>query len=217
MARNIERDLREEQRRRQRILTAGLKLFSEKGIENVSLQAVADEAEVGVATLYNYYQNKTKLVVAISAMMWTKFWEISVKDVDEERFKNFTAYESIELYTDIIIKLYREHPEILKFSSDYKTYLCRQSTTKEEVQDHINALNPMSKYFHILYERAKEDKSIRTDIPEDEMFTSVTITVLAMAERYASGLVWSMSDDKNYTKELYNLKEMILNWVRLGI
>lgn len=35
------------------------------GCENVSLQKVADAADVGVATMYKYYQTKVKLVVAI--------------------------------------------------------------------------------------------------------------------------------------------------------
>ena len=66
MARNTERDEREATRRKEQLMKAGFKLFSENGIENVSLQKVADAADVGVATMYKYYQTKVKLVVAIS-------------------------------------------------------------------------------------------------------------------------------------------------------
>ena len=52
MARNTERDEREATRRKEQLMKAGFKLFSENGIENVSLQKVADAADVGVATMY---------------------------------------------------------------------------------------------------------------------------------------------------------------------
>lgn len=70
MARNTERDEREATRRKEQLMKDGFKLFSENGIENVSLQKVADAADVGVATMYKYYQTKVKLVVAISGKIW---------------------------------------------------------------------------------------------------------------------------------------------------
>ena len=51
MPRNIERDEKEAMRRKEQLMEAGFRLFSQYGIENVSLQRVADAAEVGVATL----------------------------------------------------------------------------------------------------------------------------------------------------------------------
>ena len=66
MPRNAERDEREAARRKEQLMKAGFELFSQHGIENVSLQKVADTADVGVATMYKYYQTKVKLVVAIS-------------------------------------------------------------------------------------------------------------------------------------------------------
>ena len=50
--------------------------------ENVSLQRVADAAEVGVATLYNYYQTKVKLVIAISGKIWGDLWKEILKKRD---------------------------------------------------------------------------------------------------------------------------------------
>ena len=81
MPRNIERDEKEAMRRKEQLMEAGFRLFSQYGIENVSLQRVADAAEVGVATLYNYYQTKVKLVIAISGKIWGDLW----KEILEEK------------------------------------------------------------------------------------------------------------------------------------
>ena len=75
MGRNTERDEREAIRRKTQLIHAGFELFSENGIETVSLNAVAEKADVGVATMYNYFQNKVNFVIAISTKIWGEMWE----------------------------------------------------------------------------------------------------------------------------------------------
>ena len=52
-------------RTRKEILDQALKLFNEKGYENVSLDEIAHKATLSRATLYNYYQNKKTIYFAI--------------------------------------------------------------------------------------------------------------------------------------------------------
>ena len=46
---------------RQRILKAAQKLFDKYGVEQVSMNQIASEAQVGSATLYRRYSNKSEL------------------------------------------------------------------------------------------------------------------------------------------------------------
>lgn len=55
MPRNIERDKREADRRKNQLIEAGFRLFSQNGIETVSLQKVADAANVSPATMAERY------------------------------------------------------------------------------------------------------------------------------------------------------------------
>ncbi len=214
MARNVERDAREAERRRNQLIEAGFRLFSSKGIEIVSLQSVADEAHVGIATVYNYYKNKENLLVAISAYMWRSVYDAAFEKLGEDTRDRMNAYQMLEYYIDHIISIYHEHPEILKFSSDYKTYICRKGISGIGVEKQLSALAPLNNLFHEKYEKAKTDGSIRTDIPENQLFTTVAITMLGMSERYAQGLVWAMEDSNDYSRELSYLKEMLLMWVK---
>lgn len=63
MPRNIERDKREADRRKNQLIEAGFRLFSQNGIETVSLQKVADAANVSPATMYKYFLTKEKLLM----------------------------------------------------------------------------------------------------------------------------------------------------------
>jgi AcrR family transcriptional regulator len=59
---------RQKARRHQRILEAAAKLFRKAGYEAVKIEAIATAAEVSIGTIYNYYQNKGDLLVAIVSM-----------------------------------------------------------------------------------------------------------------------------------------------------
>jgi AcrR family transcriptional regulator len=54
--------------RQGRILKAAAALFRRRGYDAVKIEAIAAAAEVSVGTIYNYYQNKGDLLVAIVSM-----------------------------------------------------------------------------------------------------------------------------------------------------
>jgi len=62
--------LREKQKadRERRILQAASDLFRDKGYEGTTIEAIAAIAEVSIGTVYNYYENKGDLLVAIVSM-----------------------------------------------------------------------------------------------------------------------------------------------------
>lgn len=107
MPRNIERDKREADRRKNQLIEAGFRLFSQNGIETVSLQKVADAANVSPATMYKYFLTKEKLLIAISAKVWDEVWQEALGDPGTNHFEHFTAYQGIEFYADRMIALYK--------------------------------------------------------------------------------------------------------------
>jgi AcrR family transcriptional regulator len=62
--------LREKQKadRDQRILRAATRLFREEGYDRTKIGTIAARAKVSIGTVYNYYQNKGDLLVAIVSM-----------------------------------------------------------------------------------------------------------------------------------------------------
>ena len=214
MSRNPERDKVAEKKRRARFEEQGFKMFAERGIDGVSLNEVADAAHAGIATLFNYYQNKVNLVVAISGRIWRDFWDEIRTQIGEDALANMNAYELIQMYSDQIIRLYKERPEMLRYSANYKTYICRQDVDVEELKPHLDPLAPAHKLFHVAYEKAQEDKSIRTDVPEDVLRTTVAITMLAVAERYAQGIVWTEHNEDTHLPELLATQQMLLAWCK---
>lgn len=174
--------------------------------------SVWEAAGVGATTLFKYFRNKENLVIAISGMVWKKIWQDTLTRYGEKEYAEFTAYEMIRNCTSCLIRIYRENPEIFRFSGNYKTFICRRGMRAEDLREHLDPLEPVRTMFHQAYLRVKTDHSIRTDISEEVLFTSVAIAMLAAAERYAQGIVWANRNGTDHTQELLIIQEMILNW-----
>jgi AcrR family transcriptional regulator len=57
--------MRQKEERKHRILRAADTLFSRDGFQGVSMEKIAEKAEVGVATVYNYFGTKGRLLHAL--------------------------------------------------------------------------------------------------------------------------------------------------------
>lgn len=61
-----ERKERERERRRQQIIVAAKRVFSEKGFSRATMEDIAKEAELSPGTLYLYFKNKDELYASLS-------------------------------------------------------------------------------------------------------------------------------------------------------
>ncbi|MFO7497199.1 MAG: TetR/AcrR family transcriptional regulator [Desulfobacterales bacterium] len=61
-----ERKERERERRRQQIIVAAKRVFSDKGFSRATMEDIAKEAELSPGTLYLYFKNKDELYASLS-------------------------------------------------------------------------------------------------------------------------------------------------------
>ncbi len=196
--------------RREAMLTEGFRLFAMHGIEAVSMQQVADASGVGVATLYRYYNTKLALVLDIGAKKWAEFGAYVLRLREEQAALSKTAAEEFELYLDCYIELYRNHKDLLRFNQSFNNYVLHEGATKEQLAPYISAIGTFVRMFHALYEKAKQDGTLRTDLPEDKMFAATSHIMLAVAVRYAQGLIYDAASEADRTEEFEMLKRAIL-------
>ncbi len=62
-----ERRMREKMERRRQILEAAHQLIVERGLDSISINLIAKEAEIGVGTIYFHFKNKDEILAAIQA------------------------------------------------------------------------------------------------------------------------------------------------------
>ncbi len=208
--RNVEKDEIEMTARRQSMLREGFRLFAEKGIELVAMQEIANACGVGIATLYRYYNTKSALVVDIATHKWEEYGEY----VKEKRVKRNaiakTAAENFSFYLDFYIDLYKKHKDLLRFNQNFNNYVAHERVSVEQLTSYLQAISGFAEMFHNIYVKGKNDGTIKTDLSEEKMFATTSHIMLAVAVRYAQGLLYASKTEEDRTEEYELLKRMIL-------
>lgn len=205
MGRNPERDAREREKRMLRIQEVAFNVFARDTIERVTMQDVADECEIGIATLYRHYKSKPELVVAASTWAWEKFIGANNQKMD---FSTLTAAEELEFYLETFINLYRNHRDILRFNQFFNIYVQSEKIDLEIMRPYMGMVKRLFLQFHGMWEKGERDGTLVRDLAEEEFITAVIRLMLAAVTRYAIGLVYKGQADPE--KELVLLKDMLV-------
>ncbi len=185
-------------------------LFSEKNIESVSLQNIADASGYGIATLYRYFTNKPALVIEVAAWKWEQVTDGFLKRRDAtEATHRMNSREALELFLDSFIGLYRNHRDVLRFNQFFNIYIQAVDVDPKAMEPYQGVTSRLGEQFHRIYDKALGDGKVRTDIPDGEMFSTTLHLMLAAVTRYAVGLAYK-PPGFDAEKELEVLKNALL-------
>ncbi len=208
--RNLEKDAKEMAERREKMLSEGFRIFSQKSIEVVSMQEIAKACGLGVATVYRYFRTKPALVVAIGAKIWEKY-AVKVEQMYRERGGDaMNAAEELAFFLDCFIDLYKNHKDVLRFIRNFETYIRHENVPKEDVRVYNDVVDGFARKFHAVYQKAEKDGTLRLELPEKKFFYTILYIMLSASEKFAEGLVYPSEYEEDMTEELELLKDMIL-------
>lgn len=196
--------------KRNAFLEKGFELFSTRTIESVSMKDVADASGYGVATLYRYFSTKQVFAVEVAAWIFEQFREENLKDRSDAEIEKNTAAEEFEYYLDSLMRLYRDHKDILRFNQFFNVYVQAENLDAETLRPYREMIARYEQQFHDVYLKAKKDKTIKTDTSEQEMFSTTLHLMFAVITRYAVGLVYTPDEGFDAMKELGVMKDMLL-------
>ena len=127
-----------------------------------------------------------------------------------------TALGIFEFYLESFIELYRHKRDLLRFNQFFNIYIQSERIDPEVMKPYRDMIEGLRTSFHVVYERAQQDHTVRTDESEEEMFSTTLHLMLAAATRYAIGLVYVPENGFDAEKELGKLKEALLMRYRKG-
>jgi len=102
-----ERKERERERRRQQIIVAAKRVFSEKGFNKATMEDIAKEAELSPGTLYLYFKNKDELYASLSLRI-LQYLNIHLDHVAKQ--EGISTEEKIEALKEAMFDVYDFDP-----------------------------------------------------------------------------------------------------------
>lgn len=212
-----EKQMEKENARNRKIIDTAFQIFVERKIEPVSMGEIADAVGIGRATLFRCYANKTELVIAVCAAKWKAYLD----KLDEIRplssIGNIPAIDRFIFTLDSYIWMYQNYKELLLYNDNFNHYVTHEGVDKEKLKEFHKSLYSVNTRLDWMYEKAKEDKTFRTDIPKEEFMRATVHTMMSACAYYAGGFIWGSEENKDYTPELLMLKQMILNYVKISV
>lgn len=208
--RNLEKDEIEMARKRETMLTVGFRIFSEKTIEVATMKEIAKACGLGYKTMFRYFGTKTALVIAIGADIWKKY-AVKVEKMYRARGGDaMNAAEELAFFLDCFIDLYQNHKDILRFVRNFETYIRHENVSKEDLAVYNTVVDGFARKFHAVYQKAEKDGTLKLGLPETEFFPTILYIMLSASEKFAEGLVYQPENEKDMTRELELLKNLIL-------
>ena len=199
------------------IIDAAYKMFVKYKIEGTTFQMIAKEAGVGVATVFRHYSDKADLAIKVISMKWKECLEAALKNRSLDEIEKSTAVERLEYTLNAYIYLYCYKKDFLVFNDNFNHYMAHEDVDKERFSEYYTVTSEVSRRFHFLYEKAKKDHTIRTDISEDKLLRILLHTMMSACAHYAGGIIWAANENEDYKDELLMVKAMILEFATKGV
>lgn len=156
---NLSRKEREKLFRKQEILSAAIKVFAKKGFEHSTMDEIAELAEFGKGTIYNYFENKRDIYLAIIENAFMDY----LRSVDEISKVSKSFKEFISIITKRFLEYGINNKEVFAiFARDHFSApddMLKVKSIINSYQDKITKI--YEKYIHL----AIKNKEIKDIIP----------------------------------------------------
>ncbi|THF83421.1 TetR/AcrR family transcriptional regulator [Cohnella fermenti] len=195
--------------RERTIVEAAEQVFTNKGIENATMQDVATEANVGIATVFRFFSKKDKLILAVA----TRKMESVLQDFRDIAESPVPCIRKIELLFDNFSRL--ESLGQAKLLENFDSYVAHLPEPLEDIEAYDTVYRQISRVFASIAEEGARDGSIRTDIPTQEVLTTI-VNVFGVFSRKLTLLshIPVARQDFPPQSQLEQLKKIFLSYLR---
>ena len=159
------------ERRSKHILQSAYIVFSRKGFEWSTMQDVADVAELGVATVFRYFPQKNKLIIAVM---------VDILEARLPMFERILASEGnclqkFEMLLDHYLRI--SEPELMDsmmLLEAFEIYAAFSQEPMEDIANYHRAYTDIVNVISDIIKEGKEDLSIRQDLSIEETLGAIS-------------------------------------------
>jgi AcrR family transcriptional regulator len=190
-----ERKERERERRRQQIIVAAKRVFSDKGFSKATMEDIAKEAELSPGTLYLYFKNKDELYASLSLRI-LHYLYIRLEHLNNG--ENLNIHQRLDALRDALYDVYQFDSMILINMFHLQSSETLRNLTPELLSEikrlSRESLSEMAKLF---------EEGINSNVYIDAHPNALADIVWAL---FSGVVLWETSkrvinEDKDYLKE----------------
>jgi TetR/AcrR family transcriptional regulator, fatty acid metabolism regulator protein len=167
--------------KRELILTAAVRAFAQRGFESTRMADVAREAGVAYGLVYHYFGSKDAVLQAVFREAWGRL--LAAVELAEETGK--TAPEQLELVVRIVLRVWRDEPDLVRL-------LVREVTRGPHISDELDEIGRAFASLERIVRRGQEEGSFQ---PEADARLAAWMLYGALEEVLTGWVLGRLPDD----------------------
>jgi AcrR family transcriptional regulator len=149
-----------------KLLSSALKLFTEKGVKDTSVQEITAEAGVAKGTFYLYFKDKYEIQDYLIARKSKQLFDSAIKKLNKQDIKDYK--EKIVFIIDYIIDELSKNKLLLKFISKNLSWGVYNDKIAKLIDDDNIGIQE-------LFLREIENNNIKIEYPEIKLFLIIEL------------------------------------------
>jgi len=198
-------------KRKLEVINAAKEMFTSKSIETTSMQDIADKAEVGVASVYRYYKNKSDLLYAVAL----DYIDESIIDMDLKL--TGSGLDKAGQLIDHLLDGYKTKAQLLSFAEQFETFLLTHGEESNDNATHSEVfrrlLDEEIKILNQVLIEGIEDGTIRKDVDLKETALSMINLYRLIGQKIAFQVEMLHQEKPIQVEPLKIYKDMMLRYL----
>ena len=155
---------------KQTIIKVAKELFLDRGLLEVQMQEIADDAQIGIATLFRYFPKKEYVVFTVANEILEDM-DTHIRKIIEQ---SLTAYEKISRILDYYTEMTGEaHTKLIRFHHSFDLYTSMAEYPDDMMTPYRQSRERFLATLMQIVKDSEVDRSIREDIDQHLLVTTI--------------------------------------------
>ncbi len=201
----------------ERILLSAFSLFSHTGIDAIAMTDIAKNAEIGVASLYRYFETKDEIAIRTAIWAWENQKKMILPILDESGYYQKSGIEQLEEIFELFFKLYQNEPDFFRYIYFFDAYIVCQKIKAERLIPYQKVIESVQKIISEAIHKGLTDGSISKEYKdqENELYYSLMHTLFSATQKLSlSGKMLKMDEENDEIQQLKLLGKILIGGLK---
>ena len=201
----------------ERILLSAFSLFSHTGIDAIAMTDIAKNAEIGVASLYRYFETKDEIAIRTAIWAWENQKKMILPILNDSGYYNKNGISQLEEIFELFFKLYQNEPDFFRYIYFFDAYIVCQKIDSERLIQYQSVIQSVQEIISKAISKGIEDGSISSQFKshERELYYSLMHTLFSATQKLSlAGKMLKMDKANDEIQQLKLLGKILIGGLK---
>lgn len=191
-----------------RVVEAAAALFLREGVTQVRMTDIAEEAGLGVATLYRHFSTKVTIAAAAGRLIWRRLNKLLHVLLASPEYAAKSGLGQLEALLDAYLDLIADNPGFVVFVDEFDHLALTEGVEPEALAAYGQEVDRFYDEFEAAYELGRRDGSIKRSVDFAVYYRAVMHALMGVAQKLSRGEIIPGDDFSHGGLELHAICEM---------